>query len=113
MLDPVNFSEANLAKARAEGKPVFLWFTADWCVTCKVNESVAIEREATRAAFERAGVIAVKGDWTQRDPEINAFLTKQGVAGIPLYIWYTPGEQPRQLDQVLGPDTLVDLAGGS
>lgn len=113
MLDPVNFSEANLAKARAEGKPVFLWFTADWCVTCKVNESVAIEREATRTAFERAGVIAVKGDWTQRDPEISAFLTNQGVAGIPLYIWYTPGEQPRQLDQVLGPDTLVDLAGGS
>ncbi|WP_322291415.1 protein-disulfide reductase DsbD family protein [Allopontixanthobacter sp.] len=112
ILGPVNFSEANLASARAKGKPVFLWFTADWCVTCKVNESVAIEREATRAAFDRAGVIAIKGDWTRRDPEISAFLTKQGIAGIPLYIWYAPGGEAQQLDQVLTPDTLVDLASG-
>ena len=112
ILDPVKFSEVNLADARAQGKPVFLWFTADWCVTCKVNESVAIEREATRAAFDRAGVIAVKGDWTRRDPEISAFLTRQGVAGIPLYIWYAPGGEAQQLDQVLTPDMLVDLASG-
>ncbi len=111
ILSPVSFSEANLASARAQGKPVFLWFTADWCVTCKVNESVAIEREATRAAFDRAGVIAIKGDWTRRDPEISAFLTRQGIAGIPLYIWYAPGGEAQQLDQVLTPDMLVDLAG--
>ena len=110
ILAPVTFSEENLAEARATGRPVFLWFTADWCVTCKVNEGVAIEREATRAAFEKAGAIAVRGDWTERDPEISAFLTSQGAAGIPLYIWYTPGGQARQLDQVLGPDTLVELA---
>lgn len=112
ILEPVRFSEENLAKARATGRPVFLWFTADWCVTCKVNEGLAIEREATRAAFERAGVIAVRGDWTERDPKISAFLTKQGVAGIPLYIWYSPNGQPQQLDQVLRPDTLVELANG-
>ena len=110
ILEPVTFTEANLAEARATGRPVFLWFTADWCVTCKVNEGLAIEREATRAAFEQAGVIAVKADWTQRDPEITAFLTKQGVAGIPLYIWYNADGQARQLDQVLTPDSLLDLA---
>ena len=110
ILDPVIFSEKNLAEARSTGQPVFLWFTADWCVTCKVNESVAIEREATRAAFEKAGVIAVKGDWTEPDPEITAFLTKQGVAGIPLYIWYAPNGQSQQLGQVLTPSSLTDLA---
>jgi len=105
------FSEATLAEARASGKPVFVWFTADWCLTCKVNEGVAIEREATRAAFEKAGVIALKGDWTRRDPEITRFLTAQGVAGIPLYLWYPAGGgEPQQLPQVLTPDSLVTLA---
>ncbi|MXP43114.1 protein-disulfide reductase DsbD family protein [Allopontixanthobacter sediminis] len=113
ILDPVDFTAANLAEARSTGRPVFLWFTADWCVTCKVNESVAIERDATREAFEAAGVIAVKGDWTERDPEITRFLTAQGAAGIPLYIWYGPDGQQQQLGQVLAPDSLVDLANGT
>jgi len=108
------FSPEALTKARASGQPVFLYFTADWCVTCKVNESVAIEREATRAAFEQAGVIAMVGDWTVRDEEITAFLTQQGVAGVPLYLWYEPDgkgdAEPEQLPQVLTPDTLTDLA---
>ncbi|MEM9085862.1 MAG: thioredoxin family protein [Pseudomonadota bacterium] len=104
------FSNQALAEARASGQPVFLWFTADWCVTCKVNESVAIEREATRAAFEQAGVIAMVGDWTVRDEEITAFLTDQGAAGVPLYLWYEPDAEPEQLPQVLTPDTLPELA---
>jgi len=112
ILKPMRFSEENLAAARATGRPVFVWFTADWCLTCKVNEGVAIEREATRAAFEQAGVIAMRGDWTQPDPEITNFLTKQGVAGIPLYIWYGPSGQAQQLGQVLTPDSLPDLANG-
>ena len=110
LLDPQPFSEAALAEARTSGKPVFVWFTADWCVTCKVNESVAIEREGTRAAFEQAGVIALRGDWTRTDPEISAFLARQGAAGVPLYLWYPPGGDAQQLPQVLTPDLLVDLA---
>jgi DsbC/DsbD-like thiol-disulfide interchange protein/cytochrome c biogenesis protein CcdA len=110
LLEPVPFSEARLAEARASGQPVFVWFTADWCVTCKVNESLAIEREATRAAFERAGVIAMRGDWTRRDPEITRFLTDHGAAGVPLYLWYPAGGEAQQLPQVLTPDSLVDLA---
>ena len=104
------FSTEALATARGSGQPVFLWFTADWCVTCKVNESVAIEREATREAFEKAGVIPMVGDWTVRDEEITVFLTKQGAAGVPLYLWYEPGQEPDQLPQVLAPDSLVELA---
>jgi len=112
--NPQAFSPAALAEARASGKPVFLWFTADWCVTCKVNEAAAIEREAVREAFERAGVVTMVGDWTVRDPAITAFLTEQGAAGVPLYLWYAPDASgPQQLPQVLNPDLLVDQAQAS
>jgi DsbC/DsbD-like thiol-disulfide interchange protein/cytochrome c biogenesis protein CcdA len=108
---PLAFSEAALAEARASGKPVFVWFTADWCVTCKVNESVAIEREEVRSAFEAAGVITMVGDWTVRDEAITRFLTAQGAAGVPLYLWYAPGAAaPEQLPQVLTPEMLVQRA---
>ncbi|MBX7527394.1 protein-disulfide reductase DsbD family protein [Qipengyuania vesicularis] len=112
VLDPGVFSEAALAEARTSGKPVFVWFTADWCLTCKVNEQVAIEREETRKAFEEAGVMTLRGDWTLRDEEIAGFLAQQGAAGVPLYLWYPPGGDARQLPQVLTPDLLVDLAAG-
>jgi thiol:disulfide interchange protein len=106
------FSETALAAARASGKPVFAWFTADWCLTCKVNEEVAIEKPEVRDAFARAGVTVLRGDWTRRDPEITRYLTAQGAAGVPLYVWYPAGGgDPRQLPQVLTPGSLVDLAG--
>lgn len=103
-----------LAAARASGKPVFLWFTADWCVTCKVNEAASIERESTRAAFEKAGVVAMVGDWTRRDEAITRFLTEQGAAGVPLYLWYAPGASaPQQLPQVLTPELLERQAAAA
>lgn len=106
--NPQAFSAQALAAARASGQPVFLWFTADWCVTCKVNESVAIERESVRDAFTSAGVVTMMGDWTVRDEAITAFLTEQGAAGVPLYLWYAPGaSNPEQLPQVLTPDLLT------
>ncbi|WP_068861893.1 protein-disulfide reductase DsbD family protein [Erythrobacter dokdonensis] len=111
---PQAFSRESLAEARGSGKPVFVWFTADWCVTCKVNESVAIERESVREAFEAAGVVTMVGDWTVRDEAITAFLTEQGAAGVPLYLWYAPGAAtPEQLPQVLTPDLLVAQASGN
>ncbi|WP_232301505.1 protein-disulfide reductase DsbD family protein [Altererythrobacter epoxidivorans] len=110
IIETVPFSRDALADARASGQPVFLWFTADWCVTCKVNESVAIEREVTREAFERAGVVAMVGDWTRPDPEITTFLNEQGAAGVPLYLWYEPGTDGEQLPQVLTSDMLVERA---
>jgi DsbC/DsbD-like thiol-disulfide interchange protein/cytochrome c biogenesis protein CcdA len=104
------FSEAALAAARASGKPVFAYFTADWCLTCKVNEEVAIERSEVRDTFARAGVTVLRGDWTRRDPSITRYLTEQGVAGVPLYVWYPAGGGPQQLPQVLTAGALVDLA---
>jgi DsbC/DsbD-like thiol-disulfide interchange protein/cytochrome c biogenesis protein CcdA len=111
---PITFSETALANARSTGQPVFLWFTADWCVTCKVNEGIAIEREDVRAAFKAAGVVAMVGDWTVRDEAITRFLTAKGVAGVPLYLWYPAGaDQPEQLPQVLTPNMLIQRAKNS
>lgn len=105
------FSAGALAAARASGKPVFVYFTADWCLTCKVNERVAIERESTREAFEKAGVVTIVGDWTRRDEAITRFLDQQGAAGVPLYLWYAPGAAaPEQLPQVLTPELLAQQA---
>ncbi|MCA1662317.1 MAG: thioredoxin family protein [Novosphingobium sp.] len=107
------FSAASLAAARAEGKPVFVYFTADWCLTCKVNETAAIERDSTRAAFEKAGVTVLRGDWTRRDPAITRFLAEHGAAGVPLYLWYAPGTRTAKvLPQVLSPALLEACARG-
>lgn len=103
------FSQAALAQARKSGKPVFAYFTADWCLSCKVNEGTSIERASTREAFAKAGVVVLVGDWTRRDPAITKFLTAQGVAGVPLYLWYPAGGDARQLPQVLTPDLLAGL----
>ena len=108
-LDAAAFSAKALADARADG-PVFVYFTADWCLTCKVNERVAIERDATRDAFQAAGVTALRGDWTRPDPAIAAFLAEHGAAGVPLYLWYEPGAAPEKLPQVLTPDALLSRA---
>ncbi len=111
ILDAQAFSADALAKARASGTPVFVYFTADWCLTCKVNEASSIERESTRAAFEKAGVVTIVGDWTRRDETITRFLTEQGAAGVPLYLWYAPGAStPQQLPQVLTPELLEQQA---
>ncbi len=96
------FSRARMVDAHAAGKPVFVDFTAAWCITCLVNERVALETPASRQAFERAGVVKLKGDWTNRDPEISAVLKEMGRAGVPLYLLWAPGaDQPRILPQVL------------
>ena len=101
------WSEAAVARYRAEGKPLFVYFTADWCLTCKANEAAAIEREAVRDAFAKAGVKVLVGDWTNGDPAITRFLESRGRAGVPLYLWYEPGQaEPEELPQILTPGML-------
>jgi len=94
-----------------QGHPVFVYFTADWCLTCKANEAAAIEREATRDAFGKGGVKVLVGDWTNGDPAITRFLESRGRAGVPLYLWYEPGKaEPEELPQILTPGMLSDRA---
>jgi thiol:disulfide interchange protein len=104
------FSEGRLAALRASGRPVFAYFTADWCLTCKVNEKAAIETRATEAAFARRKVAVLVGDWTDGDPVLGRFIEANGRAGVPLYLYYAPGaREPRVLPQVLTPGMLAAL----
>ena len=104
------FDEEQLAALRAEGKPVFLYFTADWCVTCKVNENAAIDRTETSAAFAKAGIQTMVGDYTRRDPDITRFLAKHGRSGVPLYLFYPPNADARVLPQILTVNDLTALS---
>jgi len=104
------FSEEKLAALRGQGKPVFVYFTADWCLTCKVNEKTAIERAEVAEAFRRRGVAVLVGDWTDGDAAIGRFLEAQGRSGVPLYLFYKPGSEARILPQILTPALLVGLA---
>jgi thiol:disulfide interchange protein len=104
------FSEARLAALRTAGSPAFVYFTADWCVTCKVNERVAIDREEVIASFKAHGIKTLVGDWTNGDPVISRFLEGQGRSGVPLYLYYGKGAtEPVILPQILTPATLTVL----
>ena len=104
------WSEQRTAALLAEGRPVFVYFTADWCLTCKANEVAAIDRDGVRAAFRQAGIAVLAGDWTNGDPAITRFLESRGRAGVPLYLWYEPGMAAEELPQVLSPSMLIDRA---
>ena len=110
LVGAVPFSEARLSTLRAQGQPVFLYFTADWCVSCKVNEKVAIDRAEVAAAFKARKVVIMVGDWSGGDPAISRFLEAQGRSGVPLYLWYAKGAaKPQVLPQILTPSLLTTL----
>jgi thiol:disulfide interchange protein len=85
------FTSDRLATLRAAGKPVFVNMTAAWCVTCLVNERVAIGTETVRTAFAEQGITYLKGDWTRQDQAITDFLRAHGRDGVPLYVFYPTG----------------------
>jgi thiol:disulfide interchange protein len=104
------FSETKLAELRKQGRPVFLYFTADWCLTCKVNEKAAIERSEVANAFADKHVVTMVGDWTRGDPAISRFLGSHGRSGVPFYLYYPAGGgEPRELPQILTPGLLAGL----
>lgn len=109
ILPSMPYSEGRLADLRAAGRPVFAYFTADWCITCKANEAVAVQRTATAEVFKAAQVAVLKGDWTRQDAEITRYLEQHGRSGVPLYVYYEPGAEPKILPQVLTVDMLTAL----
>ena len=104
------FSPQRLAELRAAGTPVFLNVTAAWCLTCLVNERVALRSAAVTDAFARKGVVRLKADWTTRDPAITRVLGSFGRNGVPLYLLYPPGPaaEPTVLPQILTEGVVVD-----
>jgi len=103
------FTEAALVDLRARHRPVFVYFTADWCITCKVNERGALADPSVARAFAAHGITTLVGDWTRGDPAITRFLEANGRSGVPLYLYYGAGGEPRTLPQLLTPARLSVL----
>ncbi|WP_332680783.1 protein-disulfide reductase DsbD family protein [Bosea sp. (in: a-proteobacteria)] len=106
------WSPARVAELQAQGKPVFVNFTAAWCITCLANERVALSRQEVKDAFAKLGVATLKADWTNRNAVIAATLAEHGRAGVPLYLFYpaSKGAQAEILPQLLTPDILIGAA---
>jgi thiol:disulfide interchange protein DsbD len=86
-----SWSPARVEALRARGKGVFLNVTAAWCITCQVNERLALRRDAVQAAMAARGIVYLKADWTRGDPAITALLRSHGREGVPLYLFWPPG----------------------
>lgn len=99
------FDRAEAERLAASGRLVFLDVTADWCVTCKVNERIVLNAPEVVAAFRAHDLVAMKADWTNRDDSIARFLAEHGRYGIPFYMLYRPGRSPHLFGE------LLDAAG--
>jgi thiol:disulfide interchange protein DsbD len=103
----VAFTPAALAALRAQGTPVFVDMTADWCITCKVNEKAVLDTPAFKALLARTHAVYMVGDWTNEDPAISAFLDEYHSPGVPLYVVFPANGGPgERLPQVLSEATV-------
>jgi thiol:disulfide interchange protein len=102
------YSDERLAALRAERRTVFVNFTADWCITCKVNEKVLMRSDALHRALAERNVAWLTADWTTPDPAITAALARFGRSGVPLYVLYPNGGEPVVLPQILTPDVFIE-----
>ena len=104
------FEPAEIRAELARGRPVFVYFTADWCLTCKVNEHAVLSSARVRSELARRGIETFVGDWTRRDERIRAELARFGKAGVPMYLVYSPAapDQPVVLPELLTVDMLID-----
>jgi len=102
------YTPQKLADLRAQGKPVFVNFTAAWCVTCQVNERLALGAASVAKALNDTGTVYLKADWTNHDADIAKTLSAHGRAGVPLYLVYgAGGGDPVVLPQLLTPGAVV------
>jgi thiol:disulfide interchange protein DsbD len=102
------WSAAAVASAQAQGRPVFVDFTAAWCVTCQVNKRTTLADPVVLAEFDRQGVKLLRADWTRRDPEITRELIRLGRSGVPVYALYRPTSPvPQLLSEILSTDEVL------
>ncbi|MEM8929604.1 MAG: thioredoxin family protein [Acidobacteriota bacterium] len=113
LIDWRPFDEAEAESLAADGQMVFVDFTADWCLTCKANERVVIETDTIASAFDEHGVVAMKGDWTNRDDTITEFLARHGRSAVPFYLLYRPGREPHIFGELLTKQRVLDALGTS
>ena len=103
----IAYSQDVLQTALERGDTVLVNMTADWCITCKVNEKVALKSPTVQSVLQEDDVTYIKGDWTNSDPTITRYLDSFGRNGVPLYVVYRPGAQPQILPQILTPSSVV------
>ena len=109
----VPFSKEKIVDLRAEGKSVFVDFTATWCITCQVNKRFALDRPEVVAQFRALDIVRMKADWTLQDPLITQALAEFGRNGVPLYVFYPPTGAARVLPEVLTPSIVLAAIGAS
>jgi thiol:disulfide interchange protein DsbD len=103
------WSQAAVNRSLAAGQPVFVDFTASWCLSCQVNERVALDQPEVEQAFQARNVVLMKADWTRHDEDITQALTALGRSGVPAYALYTPGQsEPVLLPEVLTSGIVTD-----
>lgn len=104
------YSDARLAELRSNGQPVFVNMTASWCITCLVNEKVALNSEDVTTALAENNITYLKGDWTNNDPEITEVLRRYETSGVPLYLMYPadPSLPAEVLPQILTTNIVLD-----
>jgi len=106
------WSAEAVSRFQADGRPIFVDFTASWCLSCQVNERVALNQPQVQAAFQTKNVVLLKADWTRHDEAITQALTALGRSGVPTYVLYAPGvTSPRLLPEVLTPGIVLDAVG--
>jgi len=103
------WSAEAVSRYQAQGRPVFVDFTASWCLSCQVNERVALSQPEVMQAFKANNVALLKADWTRHNEAITQTLTALGRSGVPAYALYTPSQsQPQMLPEVLTPGIVTD-----
>jgi thiol:disulfide interchange protein DsbD len=106
------WSAEAVSRYQAQGRPVFVDFTASWCLSCQVNERVALNQPSVQKAFGDANVALLRADWTRHDEAISEALTALDRSGVPAYVLYAPGEKsPQLLPEVLTPGIVTDALG--
>ena len=102
------WSTTRVAELHAAGRPVFVDFTAAWCITCQYNKKATLSDPAVLADFDSRRVAMLRADWTRQDPAITAALAALGRSGVPVYVLHAPGKPPRVMTEILSRRELQD-----
>ena len=108
------FSPERVESARKGGTPLFIDFTAEWCINCKVNEGTVLNTAPVAAAFRDKKVVTLRADWTDFDPVIGEWLKRFKRIGVPLYVLYLPGQDtPILFPELLSQKLVIDAVSGA